>query len=175
MIEVDGTKNHKLVNTKEVQEKVIEKDLNFKLTEEDFADKGKEAGKIAGELNKLNIEFDKVKKEWKDKLNRKESELSIILGTIRRGDEDRRVKCVERKDFNNHVVEYIFNGDVMHSREMKMDERQMELVKGGKEVSKDNEKAAMQEQLSDDQKDVRDVINMETNKKTAQDLSNNTH
>ena len=92
MIEVDGTKNHKLVNTKEVQEKVIEKDLNFKLTEEDFADKGKEAGKIAGELNKLNIEFDKVKKEWKDKLNRKESELSIIQGTIRRGDEDRRVK-----------------------------------------------------------------------------------
>lgn len=176
MIEVDGTKGYKLQNTSDMQEKIVDKELNFKLTEEDFAEKGKEAGRLAGELNKLNIEFDAVKKQWKEKLNEKEAELSKVLGTIRRGDEDRMVKCVMRKDFTRHVVQYLFNGDVMHEREMKMDERQMELVKDDKKKSNAESKESMEAQLEalpkdDKKREIAAVIREETNKKTAKDMS----
>jgi hypothetical protein len=179
MREVDGTKGYTLKNTREVQEKVIEKYLNFKLTEEDFADKGKEAGKISGELNKLEAEFDRIKKEWKEKIEEQEAALSLIHSTIRRGDEDRKVICVEQKDFAKYVVNYVFNGEIMHSRPMEMSERQMELVTDIKTVEKANEKATMQEHLrvASDPKaqEVKDVMREETNKKTKQDMSNRGH
>lgn len=179
MIELDGTKGFQLRNDRDYSDEVIEKDLNFKLTEDDFSTKGKEAGKLAGELRELEIEFDGVKKAWKEKLGTKEGELASVLGTIRRGDEDRRVKCVERKDYNNHEVLYIFQGQVMHKREMKMEERQMTMVKNhteGVEAPK-----SFREQLNEvtpqapvdsKTKDIREVMREETNKKTATDMSN---
>ena len=179
MKELDGTKGYKMKNTRDVQEKQIEKYLNFKLTEEDFADKGKDAGKLAGELGKLEAEFDGIKRQWKEKIEAKQTELDIILTTIRRGDEDRKVLCVEQKDFREHVVNYIFDGEIMHSRPMEMNERQMELVKMDREVSKENEKESMEAQLkvaNDPQKnDIKDVMREETSKKTKQDMSNRGH
>lgn len=176
--EVDGTKGYKLQNTRDVQEKEIEKYLNFKLTEEDFAEKGKEAGKLAGEFGKLEAEFDGIKREWKEKLESKETELSLVLGTIRRGDEDRKVKCIEQKDFVQHVVNYIFDGEIMHTRPMELNERQMELVRTP-DIEKSSEKQAMTMHLATGNdpvnKDVKDVIREETSKKTKQDMSNRGH
>lgn len=184
MKEVDGTKGYELRNTADVQEKQIEKYLNFKLTEQDFADKGKDGGKLAGELNDLEAQFDAVKKQWKEKIDTKQAELDVVLTTIRRGNEDRKVICIEQKDFVGHVVNYIFNGEIMHQRPMEMNERQLELVKSPN-VVKIDEKQAMSNHLkrqanadthapapTQEQKDIKDVMREETNRKTKQDLSN---
>lgn len=65
-----------------------------------------------------------------------EGELLGVLSTIRKGTEDRVVKCIEQKDFVNHMVHYIFNGEVLHSRAMEMHERQLEIVKQAQPVEK---------------------------------------
>jgi len=171
---LDGTKGYKLTNTKEMSEEVVEESLEFVLTEEDFSEKGKEAGKLGGELNKINNDFDLVKKEWKDKIESKEHELESVLRTIRDGKEKRKVKCVKQKDFQNYTVNWIFDGEVMHSRPMELHERQMELkvVNAGAATSRETEKKAIAEQLVVGQaNDVRDVMREETNRKTKRDHS----
>ena len=131
MTELDGTKGYVLTNDKEIEEKSVDRDLTFILTEDDFSAKGKLAGRLSADLNKSRNEFESVKKDWKGKIEEKEGELSSVLATIRRGEEVRRVKCIERKDYNSNIVHYIFNGEVMHERPLEINERQMRLVKAG--------------------------------------------
>lgn len=174
---LDGTKGYKLQNTQDVQDTVVEEFLDFKLTEDDFAEKGKEAGRTSGELSQLENQFDTVKKDWKEKIENKEGELSVILRTIRAGTEKRKVKCIKQKDFQAHMVRWIFDGQVMHERAMELNERQMELVKTktlGQVQGEVNEKEAMKAQMaSGDPKarELREVMREETNKKTKKDLS----
>lgn len=134
MDKLDGTKGQPLTKTTEVMEEIVLRDLTFTLTEADFAEKGKAAGRTAAELRGLEDEFDTLKKEWKGRLDDKESDLSDIHATIRRGKETRHVKCVERKDFNANSVEYLFNGEVLESRAMGLEERQLTLVAQAKEA-----------------------------------------
>lgn len=127
--ELDGTHGYKIRDTADLKERTVERTLTFKLTEDDFSQKGKLAGNLSAELRKLESEEASVKKEWKEKLAEKEGDLYSVLSTIRKGAEDRVVKCIEQRDFNGHMVHYIFNGEVLHSRAMELHERQLEIVK----------------------------------------------
>lgn len=114
--------------SKGIQEKEVERYLTFILTEDEVRSKGIEAANVAYELGKKESEFDEVKKEWKKKIDRDEAELKGILSTIRAGKEDRHVKCLERKNFETHTVQYIYDGYVMFERPMEEHEMQFEMM-----------------------------------------------
>lgn len=140
--------------------------------------KGKDAADKAQLIGETEREFDSVKKRFKGKIETQESDLADVLRTIREGEEVRLVECIERKDYQRHIVEYIYEGEVMEERAMTIDERQteMKLVENPTTVvTKDGEREKMQRHLTKEQKELRDVMREETSKKTAKDLSNNGH
>lgn len=113
---------------KDIEEKLVTKELEFKLTQPEFAEKGKKAAAMAMEIANLEYEFNDAKKAAKGRIDAKKQELSMALRTIRAGVENRQVECTMQKDYVRHVVSYIFNGTVMHQRPLEMSERQMELA-----------------------------------------------
>lgn len=132
---LDGARGHSLQRTKDLHDQVVTADLSFQLTTEDYAEKGKQAGRVAAELRDLEEEFDELKKDWKVKIEAKENELTDIHRTIRAGKETRRVKCIERKDFNSNRLTHLFNGEVLAERALELHERQMSLVQSAPEVA----------------------------------------
>lgn len=112
----------------EVERVIVTKELTFKLTEKEIAQKGKSAAESKTRLTEKNHEFENVKQKYKGEIGAIECELSDHLSTIKRGTEDRTVECTMVKDFSRHVVEYVYNGEIMEERPMTMDERQPELL-----------------------------------------------
>jgi len=179
---VGEEKEIKEVKQKETEEHLVTERLTFKLTQEEYADKGKEAAEKAKELGEVEREFESIKKRFKGRIEEKQGELDDILKTIHRGEEERTVECVQVKDYKRHIVSYVFKGEVMKERPMEMHERQMELVTERKAVKRDPEavrkedESKMREHLGkmgvgdNGRKDIADVIRQETNAKTKVDL-----
>lgn len=170
MQQLDGTKGVKLKRTKHMEERVVDRPLTFELTEDDYSRLGKDAGEAAHELRSIGGEFEKVKKTWKENIDAADGRLVQILSTIREGKEKRQVKCIERKDFQNSRVDYIFDGEIMESRAMYDSERQAEftLTKPGQKA-----KDVEFERAEPKSEDVGAVIKEETSRRSKKDASTN--
>lgn len=117
----------KIRDHKDIDEKTVTRTLEFKLTEPEFSQFGKDAAEFQRELNDLRVQFDCFKKEWKGKIDMHIGKLDKVLRIIRAGVENRSVECIERKNFKRHTVEYVYNGIVMHQRALELSERQLEM------------------------------------------------
>jgi hypothetical protein len=120
--------------TPEIEERNLTKELEFKLSSADFERIGREAAQIQHELTAHRIEEKKIKTELKDKRVGLENGLARVLKVIEQGTEVRQVDCIERKNFSENKVEYVFNGEVIESRPMEGHERQMELDPADKTI-----------------------------------------
>lgn len=107
--------------------RTISKDLAIKLTEAEFAEKGKAAAEKRQEINKLEIEFEFIKKGFQSKIKLAEAELSETLRIISAGYETREVECEEKADFDRGVVEIHYKGDLYEERPMTPFDRQATL------------------------------------------------
>lgn len=121
-----------------IVQKEVQRYLNFKLTKSEVEAYGRKAADVSFDLGQATDEFDGIKKEWKRKIDNLDSELGGILATIRAGKEDRHVKCIECKDFEQNKVLYLYDGHVMLERPMEDNERQFQIFDhGAEEVNKD--------------------------------------
>lgn len=102
--------------------------LPFKLSDREKAEKGE----LAAKLNKqLEQAMDLRKREMakhNERVKDLTSKISRILTAIDDGVERREVSCVEHKNFEKNLVEYYFEGIVLESREMKPEDRQLDLA-----------------------------------------------
>ena len=117
-----------------VEEVKVVEPLIFTLTEHEYAEKGKAAGKLRGKLSEVEAKFSDIKKEWKGKVDEKQIELNNILEAMRAGKEERVVECTQRKNFDRNIVQYLYKGKVLKERPLEPHERQlaMKLTSGGK-------------------------------------------
>jgi len=157
----------------DVHEKVVAKDLDFKLIQEEFAEKGKLAAEVAREVGALESKFADVKKDFKARIDIQSGKLDNILRIIRQGFETRRVDCLEQKNFKEGVCRYIFKGKVMLERPLEKHEYQIPLAfeDNTAGVAKEKEREAMGVFLNPPDREIMDVMREETSFKTKKDFT----
>lgn len=153
----------------DIERREVEREIDFKLSEEEVAQFARKAAEVEQEAAKIMIEFESVKKDWKAKLKVHESERLNLMSMIRDGFQKRKVKCLEQKDFKTNTVFYIYGGSIMDERALTVDERQSALAMSGfghsPVVAPSSEDEAMANvPLSQDEqsREMRDVIRDET-------------
>jgi hypothetical protein len=117
--------------TPDIEKKKIMKVLTFPLSTNEIAQKGRLAAETRHKILEKNREFDDVKTKYKGQIGALELELSELLHTIKRGDEERNVECTMVLDYERYVVSYVHPVDgedvTFEERPMTLDERQPEL------------------------------------------------
>lgn len=154
---------------KEIQGKTVLKSLEFKLTDEQKANKGLKAAELSEELKVLEIEKKKVTGEYTAKIKTKLSTMSTLLHEIHGGIENRDVECIEHMNFKAGKVEFYFEGEKKAEREMTPADRQLELIpletkKKSKAEMKRNSIMSMGEIILDEegQQEAPDDFNQDT-------------
>lgn len=119
--------------TQDIEDRTLRKELEIPLSHADVERLAKEAAGISDALTKDRIEFKKIKTEWKDRIDGLQNGLARVLTVIQAGKEARTVDCVERRNFTENKVQFLFDGQVVEERAMTSHERQqeMEVVMGG--------------------------------------------
>lgn len=152
----------------------VKRALPFKLTDQEKARKAE----AAAELNEQLEAAVKAKKEEVAKHTEKISSLtkriSGHLHAISTGEERREVQCLEVKNFEKDQVEYSFKGEVLETRPMTADDRQLDLKtqkgkKEAKEIPKYQRLAPRYtpKKQDDGDEDIAQVHKLETSRKTA--------
>lgn len=157
-----------------VMEQIIEKEVKFKLTPEEKNKMADMAAELSAERNRLASEFAEQSKATRSVLKAKQLEIDRLLACHKNGIEIREIKVTERLDYTAGTVEYIHNNEIIESREMVGDEKQMKFgdnptkkIKKGKKPTKaerDPAKNLTPEELK--AKDLADVHKLETGRKT---------
>jgi hypothetical protein len=101
--------------------------LPFKLTDHEKAERGERAATFNFEHGRLVLERKDIMATYNEKLRDLSSKVSGLLNQISEGIENREVECVEVKNYEANQMEYWFEGEVKFHREMSPEERQMEL------------------------------------------------
>lgn len=104
----------------------VTKDFIFKLTEAEFAEKGRNAAALAGEVAELELQFAEVKENHKAKIQAREAARDEALALIRAKEESRTVDAIMVKNFDEKEIQYFYAGELIESRTMTYDELQDE-------------------------------------------------
>lgn len=110
-----------------IKEVMIDKEFKFNLTEQEFAEKGKEAAALSQDLSKIQYEFKEVKETFASRIKTKQAQRNLLLKCINDGFEKRTVQCNMIKDFDSKLVQYWFKGELMEERAMLEGEMQIEM------------------------------------------------
>ncbi len=154
-----------------------ERKLPFKLNDEDKARKAE----LAAQLNKQLEAAEAAKKadmaKHNEKIKKLRADVSTQLKMINEGIERREVTCTEVKNFEANKVEWYFEGEVLESREMKPEDRQLALddkakKKDAKKPEKWQRMAPKHRRKTDPNEETQDeqiaqVHKLETSKKGA--------
>lgn len=152
------------------QDKIVNKTLTFNLSEEEILEKARTATVARQDLRKKLAEFDVAKSKFKNEIAELEDIRDVNLDLVHEEKEERRVDCIERRNFESGEVEYLFNGEIMHKRPMMIEERQVEMPIQQRQPGR-MDKDKMRKHLAavpatNEQKEIRDVIREETSGKT---------
>lgn len=128
--------------------------LQFKLTDEQKAEKGLKAAELADKVRLLEIEKKALSDEFGAKIKAAKAQMNTHLKEIFDGVEDREVEAVEVKNFETNKVEYWFEGEKMAERDLTEADKQMQLGEQKKkdrafQKANDDQKAALVETHQD--------------------------
>lgn len=112
---------------KAIQEKKMKREFTFELTEKEVVTYARKTATLTKQRNDIEAEFNNIKSTFKAKIDEKETEIASLLQAIEKGSEIRLTECIERKDFNKEVVEYVAGSKILETRDMTEEEKQMEL------------------------------------------------
>lgn len=118
----------KKASRKKYDSREVEKVLSFPLTEKELLEKAKELCDCRRELQNLEEKLSKIKAQHKSDVSRVEAEARALYHQIETKTEDRMSKCLEVMNYDDGVVEYKVNGQVMESRVMRQEERQVSMT-----------------------------------------------
>lgn len=136
--------------------------VEFKLTEQELAEKAKEAGKLRHGLNQLLVQFSEVSRDWKNRIKKAEQELINLELVCHEGKEQRSVTCLEVLNDASNAIEYYYNGELVETRAANDNDRQKQLDFPNKKTTEDY----IQESEQSMESEVADIINQETKIKT---------
>ena len=155
-------------------EQIIQKEIKFLLKPEEKNKMADEAASLSREHKVLSAEFAESSKATREVLKGKQQEISRLLECHINGIEVRAVKVTERLDWEKGTVEYLLNNEIVESRKMNDDEKQMRLsdnptrkikkVKKPTKAEKNPDLNLTPEELK--AKDLADVHKLETGRKT---------
>lgn len=103
------------------------KEFDFPLSKDEFAEKGQEAAKFAGNVLELELQFHEVKETWKARIRAVEGKRDDLLAVLRAKKEKRTVEVVMEKDFDSKEIRFWFEGGVLEKRTMTEQELQAEM------------------------------------------------
>lgn len=112
---------------RDVDERVIDRELEMPLKSVDIERLAKEAGDLSEDLSKTELTFKQVKAEWTERVKGLKGALNKTLQVIKRRKESRIVSCTERKIYAECKVQYVVDGEVIEERAMTVSELQPEL------------------------------------------------
>lgn len=134
--------------------KLVKHSLKFNLTDEEKAKRGLEAADLNADIAELTIEKKIATDEYSAKIKDRTARRNDLLKQVKDGVENREVECIEVKNFDAGKVEYYFEGEKMHERELTEEDKQLELDEAASKKSKKKlkEKAATAKPQSDEEK-----------------------
>lgn len=110
---------------------MVEVEAKLPLTDSDARGRSKFALQKLQERDSLILERKTVANEYKSRIDALTCEATKLLTEAGEGLEVRTVKAREMKDFEKSVIQYIYKGQVIHTRALTLVDRQAEIpVKG---------------------------------------------
>lgn len=106
----------------------VAREIKIKLTEQDVLSKATAAAQLNHEIGELDTELEEHKKRIKTQSTPKEEALKEHLEVIQEGFERKVVEVEVRPDYAKNLVEYYYEGQVVESRNMDSEDRQLDLV-----------------------------------------------
>jgi hypothetical protein len=130
--------------TREVSKKKEERTILHKLTQEELAAKGSEAGKLRAEISERTEKLKQISDSHKGQIAEVTERFNGVLKVLEKGEEERKVDCVKVLDFARNTVEYHFpkEGTKVDERAMNPTERQVEIFGEGKNGKRKTPNAA---------------------------------
>lgn len=153
-----------MAKAKNPEGKKVKRAIPFKLTEKEKSDRGEQAAKINEELEAAVEKRKIVMKDHNDNIKALTGKVSKLLKQINEGQERREAEVVEVKNFEGNVMEYYLDGEVVDSRAMTVEDRQLDLEgKGDNSKPKDKwaKMAPKHPRRSDPKEDDSNVLPIE--------------
>lgn len=135
--------------------------LQFKLSDEQKAEKGLKAAELQAEIEKLEYEKKAASDAFGSKIKAAKAKMITFLKEIHEGVEDREVEAIEVKNFDQNKVEYWYEGEKKSERDLTDADKQMNLGDQKKkerawQKANDDQKAEMVETAGDDAETKKD-------------------
>jgi hypothetical protein len=131
----------------DVELKKTRRDIALKLTDHQTAAAAKEAADLSYERANLEAEFGRVKSSYKGRIDDLDKQIVEALTLVRDGSESKTVDVIDRYDYTDGVVRTYWASELVETRPLTADERQMGLkFINAKKTAE--EKAAADEQPS---------------------------
>lgn len=105
----------------------LSKEFEFKLTDAQYQEMGKEMAKLDHGIGELETQFEEVKSNWKAKIQAQEAKRKDISAVIHAGSQKRLVEAIMVKNYNSGEVEFWYEGAILEHRVMTEGERQLEV------------------------------------------------
>lgn len=151
----------------DTEKRKVMRNVDVKLTKEEVHDFGKESAELDRQIDDKELELKEETERRKGEIKTLQSDMRKKLRLIRQGFETRNVECEEIKDFNRNVVEYYYQGEMVHERVMEPSERQLQLIKDKHEKAQSEAKeAANGSHPTSKQAEVASIIKDETRRTT---------
>ncbi len=96
----------------------VKDELDFEMSQEMMAEKGKTAARVKKELDELKLEYKEVQLRYRKSIEKKDNYLGQILEDLDSGCEKQTVECVLVRDYKNFEVRWIHDGKVKKKRPM---------------------------------------------------------
>jgi hypothetical protein len=116
--------------TDKMMTRKVTKALPCNLTEPEVTHYGREMARALSDKARIETEFDSVKQDYKGKIGEQQAIVEKLSPRIHSGIETRDVECQEVKNWTKLTVTVtrLDTGDVIESRPMREDEKQVELT-----------------------------------------------
>lgn len=120
-------KKEKKKSKKSPKGKTVKRELPFKLTDTEKAERALEAAHLDAEIADFSVQKKLVSDEWSAKIRSRTSKRTDLLKQINDGIEHRDVECTEVKNFDTNKVEYWLDGSKISERDLTETDRQLDL------------------------------------------------
>lgn len=126
----------------EPKEKRVEIEVEIGLSDKEKVKRGEEACRLMNERDGLVLERKSVSDRYAARIKSLDSDAKRLLEEFKTGREKTTVNALEKKNYPKSVVEYVFKGKVVKTREMTFADRQSELPLKEKPLTPELKKAA---------------------------------
>jgi hypothetical protein len=157
------------------ERETLVREITIDIDKATYAELGEREGALMRNLDNLKEQFAEVEKSWDERIDPVADELAGVRKTLKEGKITKTAEVEVVKNYDENRVDYVFEGKVVDSRDMTVEDRQGSLL-GGQAVEKpktrrgrDAKQAAANDDTLDEpprDSEIADVIKMEQGRQT---------